>query len=165
MQNLPNSKHSISLPPLVIESNRVIQYAIVTKDVRYTGKQRLYVGDKLLGRVPRIAICKSLQSNMNDYLILFCSKNWRILGLSGAETLRAAKTEVERHYIGLATKWVTTNTSPAKARQWFAKKYPTEVCNFCRKSSYEVSVMFPAPYASICSSCVEVFAMEIKNTI
>lgn len=59
--------------------------------------QRLYVGEKLLDKTPGVAICKNLRKEMGEYLILFCSKHWRVLGASGAESLREAKKEVERY--------------------------------------------------------------------
>lgn len=150
-------------PPPAIGSDRVIAYAIVDKTVHFTGEQRLFVGDKLLGRVPRIAICKSLRKDLKDYLILFCSKSWQALGVAGAKSLPLAKREVERYYAGISDKWVTVNTSERMAKRWLTEKYPEDVCSFCGQLSYEVEAMFPAPSAVICSTCVEAFANEMNR--
>lgn len=163
MQVKMTNLEDMNRPPPAIGSDRVIAYAVIDKDVRYTGEQRLYAGDKLIGRVPRIAICKSLQKGMSGHLILFCSKSWRVLGIASANSLAAAKKEVERHYIGLADKWIAVNTSEKTAKHWLAEKYPQDVCHFCGQLSYEVEAMFPSPKAVICSSCVEAFSEELRR--
>lgn len=150
-------------PPPAIGSERVIAYAVVGAEVHFTGEQRLFVGEKLLGRVPRIAICKSLRKDMKDYLILFCSKKWQVLGVAGSKSLRLAKKEVERYYIGISDKWERVNTSEKETKRWLTDTYPEDVCSFCGRLSYEVEAMFPAPSARICSVCVEAFAHELKR--
>ena len=123
----------------------------------------MFVGDKLLGRTPRIAICKSLQRELKGYLVLFCSKRWQVLGIAGAQSLPLAKKEVERYYAGIADKWVTVNISAKAAKRWLAEAHPEDVCSFCGQFSYEVDAMFPAQSAVICSSCVDAFANELKR--
>jgi hypothetical protein len=159
-QPLPIDENS---PPPVIESDRVIFYAIVEKDVTYTGLQKLYVGDKLLGKAPRIAICKSMRKGLDDYIILYCSKTWKVLGVGGQKTLSAAKKQVERYYSGISKKWIRLNTSEKTAKQWLKERYPKNVCSFCRQIRFDASAFFPAPTALICSSCVEEFAAELKR--
>ena len=141
----------------------MIAYGVADKDVRFTGQQRLFVGDKLLGRVPRIAICRSLRKDLKDYLILYCSKNWKVLGVTGSKSLTSAKKEVERCYEGISSKWVDVNTSEKTAKLWLAQKYPRDICSFCGQFSYEVDALFPAPSATICSSCVEAFFGELRR--
>jgi hypothetical protein len=149
--------------PPVIGSDRVILYAIVDRGVSYSGKQRLFVGDKLLGQVPRIAICRSLRKDLKDYLVLFCDKRWRMLGMTGAKSLTAAKAEAERHYLGLSEKWVRLDTSVKAAKQWLAERYPEDVCSFCGQLSFEAEAMFTGNSAVICSSCVDALAAELKR--
>lgn len=157
------SHRAADAPPPAIGSDRVIAYAIVDKAVHFTGQQRLFVGDKLLGRVPRIAICKSLRKDLKDYLILYCSKKWRVLGVAGAKSLPLAKKEVERCYAGISDNWVTVNTSEKLAKRWLAENHPADVCSFCGQFAYEVEAMFTAPSAVICSACVEVLSHEVKR--
>jgi hypothetical protein len=154
---------STNAPPPAIGSDRVIMYAVIDKYVHFTGKQRLFVGGKLLGRVPMIAICRSFQKDIKDYLVIFCSKKWKVLGVTGAKSLLLAKKEVERYYIGVSEKWVTVRTSEKDAKRWMAAKYPDEVCSFCGQMSVEVEAVFPAARAAICSSCVQTFASELKR--
>jgi len=63
---------SNDIPPPAIGNDRVIAYAFVNASVTFTDKKRLFVDDELLGAVPRIAICKSLDEELQDYLILYC---------------------------------------------------------------------------------------------
>jgi ClpX C4-type zinc finger len=150
------------VPPPAIGTDRVILYAIADRSVKYTKKQRLYVGDKLLGRVPRIAICKSLRKDIKEHLILFCNNKWQPLGVSGAKTLSAAKRQVDRYYLGISEKWLPVNASVQDAKRWLADHYPLDVCSFCGKFSYEVDAMFPSRTSVICASCVELFANKLK---
>lgn len=152
-----------SAPPPVIGSDRVLSYVVVDRSVKYTGKQRLFVGDKQLGRVPRVAIAKSLHGDLKDYLILFCDRSWQPLGVTGAKSIAAARREVERHYLGLSERWVTVKTPVRAARSWLAQRYPADVCGFCGKLSYEVQTMFRSRSAAICSSCVAAFDGEMNR--
>lgn len=162
-----NKQHPLLLdahaPPPVIGSDRVVLYAIVDSDVIYTGLQRLYVGDKLLGKVPRVAVCKSLRKDLDDYLILYCSRKWKVLGIGGQKTLLAAKKQVEIYYAGISKKWVRLNTSEKAAKRWLEEQNPESVCSFCRQIRFDAHTFFPAPSALICSSCVEEFAAELKR--
>lgn len=100
---------------------------------------------------------------LEDHLILFCDKRWQILGMAGAKSLRLAKSSVERHYAGIADKWVTVNATAKAAKRWLAEAYPEDVCSFCGQLSYEVEVMFTGQSAVICSSCVDAFAEELNR--
>ena len=150
-------------PPPAIGSSRVIAYAVVNKDVRYTGKQRLFVDGKLLGRVPKIVICKSLRKGFKNYLILFCDKNWQERGGITAKSLPQAKKSVECYYAGISSKWVTVSTSEKAAKRWLAENYPNDICSFCGKFSYEFDVMFLGRSAVICPSCIDAFADELRR--
>jgi hypothetical protein len=150
------------VPPPAIGSDRVIAYAFVDKTVAFTGKKRLYVDGELLGPVPRIAICKSLNKDVRDYLILYCDKNWNVRGISGAPSFARAVKEAERCYQGISAKFIRVNTSAKAAREWLADKYPHAVCSFCGRMFFEVSTMIEAKSAVICSVCVEDFARELN---
>ncbi len=78
----------INAPPSAIGSDRVIAYALIDQSVTYTGNQYLFVDGHLLGPVQRVAICKSLNKNIKDNLILYCDKNWNVLGLTGSQRMQ-----------------------------------------------------------------------------
>lgn len=123
----------------------------------------MYVGDRLLDRATRIAICKSLRKEISGYLILFCDKHWRALGVRGTDSLRAAKKEVERYYLGLASKWIAVDTPVKAAKQWLAAQYLQDVCSFCGHFSYDARAMLLGPKAVVRSNCVENFSQELKK--
>jgi hypothetical protein len=151
------------IPPPVIGNDRVISYAIVDDAVEFTGRQCLYVNDNLLGKVPKIAICRSLGKKITDHLIMFCSDTWQLLGVSGAPSLDEAKKKVARYYIGL--NWVDINTSKKEAVQWLKENFPEETCSFCGRFFFEIEAgaLFHSPRATICLSCAEMFVNDFKD--
>ena len=149
-------------PPIAIGSDRVIAYANIDKSVKFTGKKRLFVDGDLLGEVPNIAICKSLDRELRDYLILYCDKKWNSLGVAGAPSFSAAIKEVERCYQGIAEKFVRTGNTEKLARKWIAKKYPEAVCNFCGRMYFEVDSLIEGRRAVICSTCITDLANSLN---
>jgi len=149
------------IPPIVIGSDRVIAYAIVDKSVKFSGKKRLFIEGNLLGEVPNVAICKSLNKELKDYLILYCDKKWSMLGVAGAPTFSEAVKEAERCYQGIAKKFVRTGNSEKIARRWMAEKYPEAVCNFCGRMYFEVDTLVEGRAAVICSACIKDLAMNL----
>ncbi len=111
-------------PPPVIDLGRVIAYAIVDDDVKWTGRQRLYVNDDLLGVVPRLAICQQVVGELKDYLLFHCNEDWGNLGTTGAKTVEAVKANAERWYSGISSKWIHTEVSVEDAKIWLREKYP-----------------------------------------
>ncbi len=51
---------TIKPPPIIAAGLRVLEYAVIAEPVRFTGNLQLYVEGALLGEVPRLAICESL---------------------------------------------------------------------------------------------------------
>ena len=124
-------------PPYVLDSARVHFYAILDDSVTYTGRITTYVGGRLLGPVPRLAICENLAED-NDFLILYCNDAWEVLGAGGSETLDGALFSAERAYRGLKEKW--QSLPPLNARQL---AYVETVKNFVR--SEQPSGAYPEP--------------------
>ncbi len=60
-----------SLPPPIIDSARVLEYATVSADMEYTERIHLIVGGERLGRVPNLAIGQNYYGP-GDMLLLFC---------------------------------------------------------------------------------------------
>ena len=87
-------------PPPVLDCARVLAYAIIDKSVVYSERGSFFVDDKLLGPVPRLAICQSFDDK--EILVLYCDNDWNSLGTQGAYTsVRAAKATMEKSYRGL----------------------------------------------------------------
>ncbi len=92
-------------PPPLLDSAKVLKYAIVNTSVEFTGRLCLYVDGKLLGKVPKLAICQNYKAK--DYLLLFCNKKWKVLGVAGYKSIQETKEKAERAYKGITKKWMT----------------------------------------------------------
>lgn len=150
-------------PPPAIGSDRVLAYAFVDKSIKFTGSQRLFVDGEQLGRVPQIAICKSLNKDIVDYLILYCDKNWRTLGVAGEKTLARAVAEAERCYEGIASKFVRVNNRKSVVRKWIVEQYPKSACGFCGRMYFEVDSIIEGRTSVICSYCIENFSKILHS--
>src|SRR6266480_2118563 len=93
-------------PPVVLDSARVLKYAILDQSVVHTGRSTLIVGGKVLGPVPCLAICKNLWRS-NDFLLLYCNNKWRVLGAAGYKSLKLTLQNAEVAYAGVSGKWQT----------------------------------------------------------
>lgn len=112
-------------PPPVIASARVISYAFVD-DIPYRRWGKLYNGDTLVEKVPRLAICRNLGKDIG-LLLFHCDEDWEVLGTSGGDSLEAAKEEAEHNYPGVAARWVDVNTSIEDALRF----YDDRACKGC----------------------------------
>ena len=113
-------------PPPVIHSARVLSYAFVD-DIPYRKHGRLFVGDKLLEAVPRLAIVVNLGKDIGP-LLDHCDEEWNVLGTSGADSVAAVKAREPRKDIApvLGAKFFPKMTLPRKAggsASWCARTF------------------------------------------
>jgi hypothetical protein len=87
-------------PPPVIHSARVLSYAFID-DIPYRKHGRLFVGDKLLEAVPRLAIAVNLGRDIGP-LLFHCDEEWNVLGTCGADSAAAVKARADLNYPGVA---------------------------------------------------------------
>jgi hypothetical protein len=142
-------------PPPVLDCARVIAYAHIGPSIPCLAKSLLYVGGNLLGRVPALAICENLGTDLGP-LLFHCDGQWNVLGSSGAETIEAAVLAAERNYPGLQKHWVWPNTTVETALAYYDATFSGR-CSFCGKRAYEVSGLVESENSCICRSCVEKF--------
>jgi hypothetical protein len=74
-------------PPPVLDSARLLDYAVLDESVSYSGHSSLFVDGKELGPVPCLAICQALDGA--GVLLFHCSDDWTVLG--AAEYLSVAE--------------------------------------------------------------------------
>jgi hypothetical protein len=91
-------------PPYVLDSARVLAYAVLDESVSYTGRISVYVGGKLLPPVPCLAICENLARD-GDFLLCYCTQTWEVLGVGGYGSFELAKQRAEIAYAGVSKKW------------------------------------------------------------
>jgi hypothetical protein len=67
-------------PPPVLASARVLAYAILDGSVGFSGRSRVFVESRELGRVPRLVIAEGLEAA--DVVLLYCDDDWNVLAAS-----------------------------------------------------------------------------------
>ena len=143
-------------PPPVLDSARVLHYAIVDKSIVFQDRTRLYVGGILLGRVPRLAICANLGEDIGT-LLFHCDNKWRVLGTSGGATVAETKQLAERNYPGIGKKWVKLGTTRKAALAYYDSIEGRHICSFCGKRPFQVQGFVQGRRAIICRGCVELY--------
>ena len=94
-------------PPRVLYGARVLAYAKVDDSIEYVERGCFFVDGKLLGPVPRFAICQP--PDEAEILVEHCDSEWNSLGVQGGfRSVQEAKARVERSYPGLMNKWMDT---------------------------------------------------------
>ena len=105
---------SIKAPPEILDSAKVICYAINDEKVQFTDRITLLVGQERgnlhkLTEQPCLAIAKNEWEEI-DYLLMFCTAEWEVLGVIGLDSVEAAKEKAESGYRGIYQCWVDMPT-------------------------------------------------------
>lgn len=100
-------------PPPVLDCARVLQYAVLTPAVHFSGRSLLFVDGKELGQVPCLAICEDVRTA--DILLFHCSRDWCVMGCSAHPSQEEARVNAESIYRGVSSEWQTLNVSRDKA--------------------------------------------------
>ena len=69
-------------PPPTLACYRVLEYAVLSEAIRYSGHSNLFRGDAEVGPVPCLAICQG--TNNPEIVLHHCDANWTILGTGGS---------------------------------------------------------------------------------
>jgi hypothetical protein len=133
---------------------RVIAFASVAPPVEWSGKQTLFVGDELLGEVPKLAICKTIGGALTDYLLFHCDNDWNVLGVSGAPSLDQVKNQAERAYKGISEYWIDANVSEEEAEKYIRNEFADTICSFCGRLPTETEGLVESESARICYQCI-----------
>jgi len=142
----------MSTPLPVISCARVLRYAVVDDSVTYLGNKTLFVDGELLGRVPKLAICK--YKDEDDTLLFHCDEEWAIQGVSAHESLEEAEKHAERMYRGITGLWIDPGISEEEAESYLDKLFEGQVCSFCAKRPDQARQLFGQGRGHICDECV-----------
>jgi len=157
-------------PPIIAAGTRVLEYAVVTEPVRFTGNLQLYVDGALLGEVPCLAICESLDSE--ELLLLHCDDDWNVLGIqawntaegSGVSSVDDVKARAEKYYAGISSQWMAHGTSIEDARAYQESMVGEDRCSFCSRTMYDVKSLVEGKNgARICDLCITALSEEIHS--
>lgn len=139
-------------PPPVLANARVLEYAVLGRNVSYSGHSSLFVDGKELGPVPCLAICQLLDET--ETLLLHCDRDWNVLGVAGYPSLAEAKKHAERIYPGVSAHWAKADATEAEARKYLEEAAGDLRCSFCGKGPEEVNRLIEKGGARICDSCI-----------
>jgi hypothetical protein len=146
-------------PPLVMLAGTwTTHYALLGRGVGFDGRGRIFIGDTLLGRVPRLAIAATAAGRWE---LMHCGRTWNIRTAFGYPSLAAAQEAAERRYPGSATRWLRTGYTQARAEAYVNRASRGHTCSFCgRRPDHLVEQMFIAKEnaARVCHVCVDNFA-------
>jgi hypothetical protein len=146
-------------PPAVLASARVLEYAVVDDSVGYSGKSWVFVGDRELGRVPRLAICEGLETG--EILLLYCAADWNVLGAAKYASPARAKARAERTYPGVARRWVNARVSREEALAVSEEESRALSCSFCGRKPEQVRNLIVHGDSRICNLCVAQFTRAL----
>jgi len=131
-----------------------MSYAFVD-DIPYRKWGALYVGERLVEHVPRLAICLNLGKDIGP-LLFHCDEEWNTLGTSGAATIVEAKQSAEKNYPGVSVRWIALNTSVEDALKYYDEEMKGLKCSFCEKRPFEMEGgWIERSQAALCRECVE----------
>jgi hypothetical protein len=148
-------KLTLPKPPPVLDSARVLGYAVLDESVIYSGHSSLFVNGKELGPVPCLAICQG--SNGDGILLLHCSRDWTVLGVAEYPSVDEAKNRAERIYPGLSTHWIGLHVTKEEAAHYLDKAFGDQRCSFCGKKPEQIERLIAKNDARICDSCITEF--------
>lgn len=152
-------------PPITLcYPSYVVEYAVVDDTVEYMNRRNLNVGGEWLGAVPKLAICKDIESN--EFYLAHCDDDWDVLCfVESHKTIDESKDNAEKHYRGIRAKWKKTNYMEADAVAIFDEEREKMRCSFCGKSHYddEFKTLISGEKANICNLCIEDFGKKLND--
>jgi hypothetical protein len=156
-------------PPPVIDSAKLLAYAVVDSDVEYTDRICLFVGEERLGRVSRLAITSNYVVP-EDILLEFCDDEWNCKGVIAHKSIDEAKAQAERGYRGISSKWMPSPYTEDQVAEYLRDSYgvdPTtewwkNFCSFCGEDITEGRVV-ASRRAAICEKCIATFYAELQR--
>lgn len=157
-------------PPPVINLARLLAYAVTDDEVKFTNKIKLFVDGERLGKVPKLAICESLDAD-KQILLFFCDENWEALGTIAVPSVEDAKRKAEVGYEGILAKWNDSKTSVQDAEKYLKASggmgiesaFAKGQCTYCKKLSGEVERLYGTEEALICDECIEEFYKYLQQ--
>jgi hypothetical protein len=130
-------------------------YALLGRGVGFNSAGRIFIGDTLLGRVPRLAIAAN---GGGRWWLMHCGRTWNVRTASDYPSLAEAQRAAERRYPGSATRWLRTGYTRARAEAHVERASRGHTCSFCgRRPDQLDEQMFVAKQnaARICGVCVD----------
>jgi hypothetical protein len=142
-------------PPSVINSARIIAYAVLDESVCYRGHSSLFVDGKEVGAVPCLAIGQDL--NDTEIFLFHCDRDWAVLGVVGYASINEAKDHANRLYAGVSNRWIETHVTKQEASEYLQSLEDDARCAFCGKGPRDAVYLIEKGGKRICDSCIKDF--------
>jgi hypothetical protein len=145
---------SITPPPPVLASSRVLAYAAVDDTVSFTGRQKLVVAGRELGPVPRLAVGRLLAGG--EFVLLHCDAEWDVLATVRYASAEDAKRHGEDAYSGLTGRWRAVSFTDEEVEAFLDEEDRGSICSFCGRHPHEVDRIITGHRgAAICEICIK----------
>ena len=153
-------------PPIITVNDRLLlHFAVLNDSVGFnSGHGLMFVDGKEIGKVPHLAICQDRDSP--QFMLYYCDRNWRPIGIASYASVEAAKQRAERIYPGSSRCWVQASLTEADAERFREENFSDMRCSFCGKRADESrSATFVGDgNARICGDCVREFHDDLNNS-
>lgn len=145
-------------PPPALAGTRLIAYAVLDKSIPYAGRGSIFVGGKVLRRVPRLALTRS----GGETFVVYCSQAWKVLTMFGYPSVSEAKRSAERHYPGVSRRWRPVHVTQQQVDRYLRALWNGLECSFCdRRPDQFEKMVARGRRVRICDICVR----EISETM
>lgn len=148
----------MATPPPILDSAKVLAFAIADNSVVRVRDDLLIVDGKPLDNVANFAICR--YPDENECLLFFCDDSWKVLGCSAHPSVGAAERSAEKEYRGIMSRWQLFHHDDEAA---IDRQCLEPLCSFCGKSFLKVEQMIEERNARICEACVRAFASSLDG--
>lgn len=168
---------NMNVAPPVINSARLMYYAINDNDVEFTNKISLFVGGsegelEPLGEVYGLAIAETYREP-KEYLLMLCNVDWDVKGVIPFATSDEAKIRAERGYKGISSKWKISPYSDEEILDFLRNEYDVDplsewwitLCSFCGRKDSEFKTFVAGPNAQICEHCIREFYAMVNEEV
>jgi len=146
---------SSPVPPPVLDSARVIEYAVLDKSVIYSGHSSLFVDGRELGPVPCLAVCQPLEGA--SFLLFHCDTDWTVLGAAEYPSVAEAKIRAERIYRGISGRWIDAHVTEQQVKRYLDEVWSDQRCSVCGRRPDQVEHLITKNNIHICDSCIREF--------
>lgn len=148
-------------PPLSLQPGTwITHHATLGRGVGFNERSRIFIGDTVLGRVPRLAIAASAEGR---WWLMHCGRTWNVRTCFTYPSLADAQSAAEHRYPGSAACWRRTGYTRARAEASLVRASRGQCCSFCGRRPDQIDEqMFAARTnaARICDACVDRFATQ-----
>lgn len=90
--------------PDIIGGAKVILFTTIDNRHKFTGNTKQIVGEKLMGKMSGLAICK--YENESSFYLFGCNEEWKSITDTWHESIEGAINQAEFEYDGTKDTWI-----------------------------------------------------------